>query len=366
VGQPRPAPIIGEDSVTTTRSRLRSTLRYFAAWSPMVLLYTLLIGAARDVPVTTAVLSAIKSVGWFAVLGLGVVAIGRRWEWPARPTATLVIAHVALSLAYAGLWNLMILLDIAGGAGSFMTALQIARPWIFWQTAESMLLYAALIGITWAKRANERSREQAALAVQADALRTRAELEALRGQLDPHFLFNTLHSVSVLVQRDPAAAQRALERLAALLRYVLDNKRGAREDVLLEDELAFVDDYLALESIRFGDRLRVTRDISPAALGHHVPSFALQPLVENAIKHAIAPRAAGGTLGLKGRLDGSSLVLEVRDDGSGAADASTPRGTGIGLDALRRRLSARYGHGAALEVSDASGLGFVVTMRLPV
>ncbi len=348
------------------RIRLRWLLGYFAAWSPLVLLYTVLVGNTNDQPAATAVAGAVRAVGWFAILGLGVVAIGRRWEWSVRPRVSLLLSHIALALAYAGLWDLLIVLDIASGARTFADALHVVRPWIFWQTFLSMMLYAVVLTMTWARRASERTREQSTRAEQADALRVRAELEALRGQLDPHFLFNTLHSVSVLVQHDPTAAQVALERLATLLRYVLDSKRGAREDVLLEDELAFVDDYLALESIRFGDRLRVTRDISPAALGHRVPSFALQPLVENAIKHAIATRAGGGTLGLMGRIDGTSLVLEVRDDGPGARDDATTNGTGIGLDALRRRLTARYGSRAALHIGDSAGHGFVVTMRLPV
>lgn len=349
-----------------TRLHLKSALRYFAAWTPLVLLYTVSMGSASDEPVAEVVRNAIKSVGTFALLGLGVVAIGERWEWPARPTVGLFMAHLALALAYAALWDSVVILDIATGAGGVDGALRIVRPWIFWQTLFSMLVYAVVLGVTWARRASERSREEAARAVQSDVLRVKAELEALRGQLDPHFLFNTLHSVSVLVQRNPAEAQHALERLATLLRYVLDSKRGAREDVLLEDELAFVDDYLALESIRFGERLRVTRDISPAALGHRVPSFTLQPLVENAIKHAIAPRAGGGTLGLSGRLEGHSLVLEVRDDGPGGRNDATSSGTGIGLESLRRRLSARYGPRAALDISATAGSGCVVTMRLPV
>jgi two-component system, LytTR family, sensor kinase len=348
------------------RTKLRGALIYVAAWTPLVVLYTFAMGAAGDDDATTAVVNATRSVGTFAVLGLGVVAIGERWQWPARPTASLFVAHLALGLAFAALWDSVVIFDIAGGPGGFDGALRIVRPWIFWQTMFSVLIYAVVLGVTWARLAAERSREEAARAVQSDVLRVRAELDALRGQLDPHFLFNTLHSVSVLVQQDPAEAQRALERLATLLRYVLDSKRGAREDVLLEDELAFVDDYLALEAIRFGDRLRVTRDIKPDALKHRVPSFVLQPLVENAIKHAIATRAGGGTLGLTGRIDGTSLVLEVRDDGTGARNAAATSGTGIGLDALRRRLLARYGSRAALDVSDGAGRGFVVTMRLPV
>ena len=331
---------------------LRSTLRYMAWWSPLVLLYTLMIGSNGRVSVPVAVVSALFTVGAAAMLGVGVVAIGRRWDWPGRLTAGFLLSHLALALLYVA-------------AGGMREAVAIARPWIFWQTFEGMLLYAAVIGMTWASRAAERGREQAERVARADALRAEAELAALRGQLDPHFLFNTLHSVSVLVQRDQAAASAALERLAALLRYVLDTRRGAREDVPLEDELAFVDDYLSLESIRFGERLQVTRDISDEARRELVPSFALQPLVENAIKHAIAPRAGGGRLLLSGSVEGASLVLRVSDDGPGTNSATSPLGTGVGLDALRRRLAARYGARAKMDVTSAPGAGFTVTLRLP-
>jgi sensor histidine kinase YesM len=321
--------------------------------------------SGKGVSVPVAVVSALFTVGAAALLGVGVVAIGRRWDWPGRPSLSFLASHLALALLFSGLWDATIIASMVSSLGSVTAALREARLWIFWQTFEGMLLYAAVIGMTWAARAAERGREQAAQMARADALRARAELEALRGQLDPHFLFNTLHSVSVLVQRDQAAAAAALERLAALLRYVLDARRGAREDVLLEDELAFVDDYLALESIRFGDRLRVTREISDAARRWRVPSFALQPLVENAIKHAIAPRAAGGTLSLAGRVDGNALVLRVADDGPGADPTAAPVGTGVGLDALRKRLAVRYGGRASVAVDSAPGSGFAVTLRLP-
>jgi two-component system, LytTR family, sensor kinase len=345
--------------------RVRGLLVYIAAWSPLILLYTVLVGITTAQTPTAAVIGALHSVGWFAFLGLGVVAIGQRWEWPAKPTVSLFVAHVALALAYAGLWDLAVILDIADGLDGLPAALEIVRPWIFWQTILSMLLYTVVLGLTWARGASRRSRDAALRAQRAEALRVEAELAALRGQLDPHFLFNTLHSVSVLVAHDPSAAQRALEQLADLLRYVLDSKRGARDAVPLSEELAFVTDYLALESLRFGDRLRVQRDFSRDALACHIPSFALQTLVENAIKHAVAPRATGGTVALSGHLEGNALVLEIRDDGPGAQPSATTSGTGIGLDALRRRLTAVYGDAAALDLRSVPGSGYAVTMRVP-
>ncbi|MCU0634153.1 MAG: histidine kinase, partial [Gemmatimonadaceae bacterium] len=273
---------------------IRGALWYAVAWTPLVLLYAVMIGWSARLPVNAAVVAAVRTVVWAAILGLGILWLARRWGWPARPTPRFFAVHAGMALLFAAVWDALILYDIGGHRGAWRDALVEASPWIHWQTFEALLIYAALCGFTWARQAAELSRRQQALAAQSDALRARAELEALRGRLDPHFLFNTLHSVSVLVHRDPAAASRAIERLSDLLRYVLDAKRGAREDVLLSDEIAFTEAYLALEAIRLGDRLRVERAIDERALDHSVPSFVLQPLVENAIKHAIAPRAAGG------------------------------------------------------------------------
>ncbi len=352
--------------MTRVTSAVRSALWYAAAWTPLVLLYALMIGRSAHLPVDQAVVAALSTVGWAALLGIGVLWLSRRWDWPAAPSPRFFLVHGGMALLYGGLWDVLILYDIGGSRGQWREALQVASPWIHWQTFEALLIYAALSAVTWARQAAERSRRQQVLATQADALRARAELEALRGRLDPHFLFNTLHSVSVLVHRDPAAASQAIEQLSDLLRYVLDAKRGAREEVPLAEEIAFTEAYLALESMRFGDRLRVERAIDVRTLGLSVPSFVLQPLVENAIKHAIAPRAAGGTVRLGGRLDADRLVLEVRDDGPGAPAPATSAGSGVGLDALRRRLAALYGSAAELRAVSVPDGGFAVTVRLPV
>jgi LytS/YehU family sensor histidine kinase len=212
-----------------------------------------------------------------------------------------------------------------------------------------------------------------------EAAAARAELHALRAQLDPHFLFNTLHSLTALARRDPAAVERGLETFGALLRYVLDaNRRGGAElrgastrpaddDVTLADELAFVRDYLALERLRLGDRLRVEESLDDDAHECLVPAFALQPLVENAIRHGIAPRASGGTLRLAATLDPpDTLVVEVADDGVGCdADAPSVAG-GLGIALVRRRLAARFGSTARVEIATRPAQGFRVRVSLPV
>ena len=355
----------GTDALRAAVPRLLAALRYGVAWLPLVLVYMLAVNASRPLPLEVLVGAAVRTVGIAALLGLVVRAVVRRDPWPSRLGAAFVARHVAWGIAYGLAWTALIGLSLVQATGSVAGARREMAPWWHWQVFEGVLVYATLAGITWATEAARRSREREALLVEAEALRAKAELGALRGQLDPHFLFNTLHTVAVLTRHDPAVAATALERLAELLRYVLDAQRGARDDVPLEDELAFVDAYLALEALRLGDRLRVVRELSPEALGRRIPSLALQPLVENALRYGIAPRADGGTLRLGGRVEGGTLVLEVDDDGPGAAALTPPRGTGVGLDTLRKRLLARYGDAAALDVRTAPGAGFHVTVRVP-
>jgi two-component system LytT family sensor kinase len=343
----------------------RRSAWYVAAWTPLVLIYALLIGASSGVSVRAAVEAAISTVALAAVLGVGVIWLSQRWSWPTRPTVRFFVVHVGMALLYAGAWDAAIVLGIRQGEADWASVGRVVAPWIHWQTFEGVLIYFALSGVAWARQSTARAREQDARLDRLDALRARAELEAVRGRLDPHFLFNTLHSVTVLIRHDPAAAEQAVERLSALLRYVLDAKQGGRDEVLLADEVAFTDAYLALEALRFGDRLRVDRQISPDALDQSVPSFVLQSLVENAVKHGIAPRASGGTVRLGGRLDAQMLVLEVRDDGLGVSGADDTRSHGIGLDALRQRLAARYGGAATVDVRTAPGEGYAISVRLP-
>ena len=150
-----------------------------------------------------------------------------------------------------------------------------------------------------------------------------------------------------------------------MLRYVLDVKRSAREDVTLADEMQFVRNYLSLEQLRLGDRLRVVEHLDPDALDCVLPSLTLQPLVENAIKYGIAPRARGGTLELSASLDDESLTLEVRDDGPGAASDVIESAGGVGLRAVRQRLETRYDGRARFAVTTAPGEGFSARVTLP-
>ncbi|WP_396216818.1 sensor histidine kinase [Gemmatimonas sp.] len=354
-----------------TRTRLwtvwlRRLAWYMAAWSPLVLVFAMLIGASSGETARSAINAALTTVIWAAVLGLGVIWLAQRWSWPVRPTARFFLVHAGMALLYAALWDAFILLGVRQSVASWELVGKEVAAWLHWQTFEGVLIYATLCGVTWARQSAARGRAQESRLAHIEAERARAELEALRGRLDPHFLFNTLHSVTVLIQHDPVSAAQAVERLSALLRYVLDSRQGGQEEVLLADEVAFTDAYLALELLRLGARLRVDRDFSAEALRHRVPSFVVQSLVENAIKHSIAPRAAGGVVRLRGHVTGAQLVLEVSDDGPGQPASDATHGMGVGLSALRQRMAVLYGDTARVDVRAVPGDGFGVWVHLPI
>jgi len=186
-----------------------------------------------------------------------------------------------------------------------------------------------------------------------------ARLAALQAQLHPHFLFNTLHAVSSLIHEDPDAAEDMLTALSDLLRTTLG--RGNQREVPLRDEIDFLERYLEIQKVRLGDRLHVTLDIPAGAADVLVPSFAIQPLVENSIRHAIAPRRAGGHLEVRAELTDGRLRLTVADDGPGFP-AET--GGGVGLENTRARLAQLYGDDCRFAIAERPTGGAMVTIDI--
>ena len=204
------------------------------------------------------------------------------------------------------------------------------------------------------------AREQVEVATEAQNHATEAQLAALQAQLNPHFLFNALNTVASLVRTDPPAAEETVGNLAHVLRRTLDRSR--RTLATLDDEVDYLQAYLSVEKERFGDRLTVEWLIDPRTLPLKIPPMTLQPLVENSLKHGIGGRLEGGKLTIRSALEGSSLVLQVVDDGAGFLPHFRE---GTGLRNLRERLDTLYGDDSELRVSTA-GAGATVTVRLPV
>lgn len=279
-----------------------------------------------------------------------------------------LLGHTLAAIAFAVLWQ----------AVDFLLALWLFGPEhaqatfqqrLLWLTLWAVVVYTALV-LGFGGALNARRAHAAALtAAQAEAALVRAELAAISGKLNPHFLFNTLNSLIFLVRKDAATAEQSLLRFSGMMRYLLDTQRDAGR-AHLRDELDFVRDYLALESLRLGTRLRVEWQVDAATLDDELPPLTLQPLVENCIVHGIAPRLAGGTVRIEARrsAEAAALLLRVADDGAGCVwpvRAPEGRRQGIGLAALHRRFELDYAGQARMTVRSAPGAGFHVEITIP-
>lgn len=343
---------------------LGTLAKLFLVWLPFFLMWTLFILAYTGATVAEAMESGAVSMGSGALLGVGVWWLSGRIPWPDRMRPSFYLAHLAIGVVYAVLWILLTYVFFAVREGGNLIQMLAQIEVVGWRVLMGLWLYGLIAGICYSIRIRRRLRHQERIAARAEALAAEARLSALRTQLNPHFLFNALHSLSALVRHDPSGAEHAIERLGDLLRYALD---GAGSDrVPLADEWAFTRDYLGLEGIRYDSRLRVEADFGPGTLSCLVPSFTLQPLVENAVQHAIAPRPDGGEIRIEAALVGETLRLCVRDDGPGAEVERVDRGHGHGLRVLRERFEAMYATDATLEIRTEPGDGFEVTVRIPV
>jgi two-component system, LytTR family, sensor kinase len=195
-----------------------------------------------------------------------------------------------------------------------------------------------------------------------ERLTTEARLQSLRLQLDPHFLFNALNTVSAQTETQPKLARQMLGHLGDLLRASLDSRD--RPEIPLREELAQLEHYLAIQRIRFGDRLCIPMDVGADVAGAQVPALILQPLVENAIRHGISPKATGGRVGVSARRVGDELVLRVTDDGVGMQHAIRS-GEGMGLENCRQRLAGLYGAASSFAIRSPAEGGTEVELRIP-
>jgi hypothetical protein len=281
----------------------------------------------------------------------------------ARTTAARVAAtHGSAAVLSAGAWLLI---------GSALSRILEAAPGF--EGAErrftgetptflvvGILVYLLAVAVHYLVLALEAAREAEVQGVQARVLAREAELRALRAQVDPHFLFNSLNSISALTSQDPDAARRMCLLLAGFLRRSL--ALGSRERIALRDELALVADYLAIEKVRFGDRVRILQEVDEAALGCAVPPLLLQPLVENAVRHGVAHLLEGGTIAITARRLSERIALAIENPRD--PERQTSRGEGVGLANVRDRLRSLYGDEAQATVR-AGGDSFRVEITVP-
>jgi two-component system LytT family sensor kinase len=313
-------------------------------------------------------------LGWapWACLTPLVLWLGRRFPVERSALARSLPAH-ALSCALlaaahiAAFTYVTILLTPFGAPPPGRSFLSLFYGRLTSQFHIDLVIYCAILGVSYAVGYYGRFREREMRASQLEAQLAQAELQALRMQLQPHFLFNTLNGIAGLVrdQKNRAAVD-MLAGLSDLLRYTLVN--AGRQEVPLREELEFLELYLRIQQMRFPDRLRVETHVAADALDALVPNLILQPLVENAIRHGIAPRAAAGTVGVSAARRDGTLELKVYDDGLGLkprGDAGGNAGEGIGLANTRARLRQLYGARQRFTVENREPQGVEATLVIP-
>ncbi|HEX6588166.1 MAG TPA: histidine kinase [Longimicrobiales bacterium] len=319
-----------------------------------------------EIPWRTLFVDALISFGWWALLApVIVVAVSRiqdRVRGPIANGAAHALAGVLFVLLYFVLRSRLVMPGHWFSLATDWRGLRSILP-------QTVMVYTLIAGGTVAVRAMRRSRarerEAAAHALRASRLESQladARLEVLRGQLQPHFLFNTLNAVSALIDEDPREARRMLTRLSDLLRMALDAM--AQPEISLAREIEWLDHYVELQRMRFEDRLRVDVDVAPDAGGARIPPLLLQPLVENAIEHAVEPRGAGGHIRVVATRGDGRLRVVVKDDGPGPS-STTANGRGIGMRVTRDRLRAMYGDDASVELRRAPDGGAEAVVELP-
>jgi two-component system, LytTR family, sensor kinase len=313
-----------------------------------------------------------RAIAWVPVIGRtmldwytcgiftpAIFAVARRFRLDSPGWMRALPVHAAACALFIVL-KLAIFLPLAS-AFDWLGEERVFTSWIYADAFPLTLAYAAVVGARYAFDNYERYRERVIKTAELETRLTRVQLEALRGQLHPHFLFNTLNALSALVHRDPEAADRMILELSELLRHTLTN--DAPPEITLREELAFVQRYLSIMQIRYGDRLRVRVDITDEAQEALVPNMLLQPLVENALVHGIGRVAGEGELIITARRDGDALQIEVLDDGPGLpAQSGDER---VGLRNTRAILEQLYRKEQELVVRNRNGRGVVARVLLP-
>lgn len=328
---------------------------YGAAWLVFLSGFAALFWRQESVGAVAALRASAWVVLPAALLGIVAVRFCERTAARLSLNARRFVAHVLAALLFATLWigTVNVLTNLRGywSTGTLRWRLPPDHV-VHWHYFTGLAIYLALAVATYARAHTLAEQRQRLL----------AEWRLLRGQLSPHFLFNTLHSIFALVQAEPTAGENALARLSRLLRHSLQAGRDGDDAVRLADEWAFTEDYLALEALRT-DCLQWTADIPADAAWLYVPPFLLQPLVENAVRHAMG--SDGCTITVKARATREELEIRVADDGRGAVAGEVARSPGVGLRATRARVSTLTDRPDAFVVQTAPGQGFAVTLRLP-
>lgn len=335
---------------------------YLTAWLLIGIVLSVGLGGATQPLLAPAIFLPLTIVyafialsAWYVCRVFPVDAHSNAWKVVGVQLVASVLVS-ALWVAGVGAWARTID-SLTGGTGANALFLQ-RRPLLF--VLGALLFWLAAV-FHYLLIAFEASREAETRALELNLLAREAELKALRAQIDPHFIFNSLHSISALTATDPAAARRMCLLLAEFLRETL--RLGANTRISLADEFALADRFLAIEQIRLGSRLQVTRETDPQTAACLVPPLLLQPLVENAVVHGVAQLVEGGTIRMAANRAGPMLTITLENPCD--PDRARTRGVGLGLELLEKRLTTQFGSYDAVQAAEQSGY-FRVEVRIPV
>ena len=313
-------------------------------------------------PAGPVLLAFIESWLW-AALTPGIFWLGSRVSHERRAVLWRVVVLVAVGLAVAVIVYLLLAVardQIFESAAIRRRPFRPTREIASFRFVPQLLFYFAVLAAGFAREYFLRTRQQQAHAARLQAQLAEARLDALRMQMNPHFLFNTLHAVSAMVERDPAGVRKMIARLSELLRHTTD--AHATDEVALRDELEFLGRYIEIMEIRFQGRLKIERQIDPATVDARVPNLILQPIVENALEHGVSRTKGEGRIEVSSERRGDQLVLTVRDNGPGVREESR---AGVGLANTRARLAQLYGDEGTLTLTSSPEGGTIAEIVVP-
>jgi two-component system, LytTR family, sensor kinase len=361
------APPVAQPGPSLPSPRLATSLALWTVPALLSTLETVAFAARAHHPIAVWRAFIGEAPQWYtwAVFTPAIVTLGRRFPLRRPIRSRNVKVHVLASALASAITALADAAVNAWARPSPRGILDTAENWFLGSLPATTLAYFAILGVSYAldNAAQTRDRERRAAELEAELRRT--QLAALRMQLQPHFLFNSLNAIMSLVRdHDTARAMSALGLLSDVLRSVIGDNGNGSHDTTLSDEIEFVRRYLDIERLRFGERLTVRFDVPRALHNARVPIFVLQPFVENALKHGVLRDRGGNHIAVSASLARGMLNLRVRDDGRGLVAGDTP--TGLGIANARARLTHLYGDDASLSVANVpDGPGVLVDITLP-
>ena len=353
-------------------SRTRTWFFVFLFWALLTVVYSTQVAliprppSERGLPWVALAWQTVYYLAW-APMTMAIWRVSRGWDIDRIGIGSFLLRHAMLASVVCVAHGTAVVVISRAAVGSPLSDepfSYLAWTYLRARLHTQLLIYAAIVGAGQALGFYSQYRERQLAAARLEAQLAEARLDTLRAQLEPHFLFNSLHSIASLARAgDNAGVVRLISGFSDLLRHLLDTRTTHHA---VREELGLVERYLDLQRVRFGDRLRVRIQSAPEVETATIPLLIVQPLVENALRHGLAPRIEGGSLAVHVRRIGDAVIIEVTDDGIGLPSGWTAAASpGTGLRNLRSRLDAEFGPRASLDLHAAPAGGVLAVVRLP-